>query len=260
MSEVQIEDDIHAGPWCRNCGSPVRPTSRYCPHCGAAQKRSPEENLRKKYGQLWLVAVFFLAQVLLSIVFAQPEILDDFKDALLFDALFATIVIVFVVIGWKYIRPALSLRGFSIARAGFYILIAAGFSIIVQYTMDWLNHNLFETETYYFEAFRDKPYPLLWMMLILAAEPAIIEELGYRGFMQGTLNRIFDKPQSLSITAFAFAVIHLSLISIIWLIPFALLLGYVRMRENNIWYTVLMHFVFNGIAVLHSLPEYFGSV
>lgn len=256
--ETSIEQPIPDEHVCRNCGKPISISARYCRHCGAPQEGT-SETVAAKYDQVWVVALFFVTQLLLCILFAWPENVEDTRDAILFDGLFIATTIIFASIGWKHIRPALSLRGFSIARAGFYILLAAGFSIMVQYTMDWLNHNLFETEVYYFEAFRELRYPLLWMILTLAVEPAIIEELGYRGFMQGTLNNILDKPQSMAVTAFAFAVIHLSLISIIWLMPFALLLGYVRMRENNLWYGVLMHLVFNSVAVLHDLPEYFAS-
>lgn len=246
------------GPDCWSCGNEVGENARYCRHCGAALEPDLKETIGQKSGRIWLVGVYFALTLALCSI-AQYSEWHEIETLLIFDALLIAGTVIFAAAGWKHIRFSLSLRGFSLSRASFYILIAAGFSIMVQYTMTWLNRNLFEQDIYYYQAFSDMPYPLLISILVMAVEPAIIEELGFRGLIQGTLNTVLDKPQSLSITAFAFAIIHLSLISIIWLMPFALLLGYIRMREGNLWYGVLMHFVFNTIAVLHDLPEYYGN-
>lgn len=244
---------------CWKCGNTVREMARYCHHCGAIQTEELKESDSKKNRRIWLVSLFFGLQLLLCIISQLTDILSGLRDVILFDGLFVAITIGFVILGWAEIKPALSFKGFSFIRAGFYVLVTAGFSIIVQYTMDWLNYNLFEKDIYYYRSFIDMPHPLLLMLLFIAVIPGVFEELGFRGLMQGKLSKILDNEQALSITAFAFAFIHLSLLSIVWLVPFAFMLGYVRMRENTIWYGVLMHFVFNAIAVFHDLPEFYSG-
>lgn len=244
---------------CWQCGKPTRVPARYCHHCGATQAEDLHEAPEKNTKRIWLAAVFFALQLLLCSVLQFSDTVSGFTSALVYDGIFVALIIGFVILAWDEVKPVLSLRGFSILRATFYMLVAAGFSIIVQYMMDWLKLTLYDKEITYYRTFIDMPHPLLLMLLFIAVQPAIFEELGFRGVLQGLLNKILDIPQSISLTAFAFAFIHLSLLSIIWLIPFAFMLGYIRARENSIWYGVLVHFVFNAIAVFHDLPEFFNT-
>ena len=65
--------------------------------------------------------------------------------------------------------------------------------------------------------------------------PAIFEELGFRGFLLSNLLKITEVDQAVYVSAFLFAIIHLSFISLFWLIPFALFLGFTRIKEQTIW-------------------------
>jgi membrane protease YdiL (CAAX protease family) len=132
--------------------------------------------------------------------------------------------------------------------------IAIASSVAVQFSMKWLNQTLFETDTYYYYAFSDYKYPMLFMLTVVAVAPAIFEELAYRGFVQGALLKLVEKRQAIFLSSFVFALIHLSVLSFVWLLPFALLLGYVRIKENTIWYGVFIHFAFNAVNCVF---EYF---
>jgi len=82
----------------------------------------------------------------------------------------------------------------------------------------------------------------------VALQPAIFEELAFRGVMQEGLNKITDSRQAIFISAFLFTLLHMSFISFFWLMPFALWLGYIRMKEKTIWYGMIIHFCFNTTA------------
>jgi membrane protease YdiL (CAAX protease family) len=128
------------------------------------------------------------------------------------------------------------------------MFIAVLFSIVVQFLVGMLNKNLFEEEYYYYFTFSRTAYPMLFMLLMIAVQPALIEELGYRGLIMSQLSRILDSKQVIFISAFVFALIHLSIFSMLWIIPFAVFLGYVKEKENTIWYGVVIHFMFNATA------------
>jgi len=83
--------------------------------------------------------------------------------------------------------------------------------------------------------------------------PALFEELGYRGYMLQTLLKVAEPDQAIYISAFLFAIIHMSFISLFWLIPFALFLGFVRIKEGTLWYGILIHFCFNLTACMFEL-------
>ena len=84
--------------------------------------------------------------------------------------------------------------------------------------------------------------------VLVAVLPAIFEELAYRGIILQGLFKLAEERQAIFISAFLFAIIHMSFISFFWLLPFAIWLGNVRLKEKTIWYGVLIHFFFNLTA------------
>ncbi|HTE12397.1 MAG TPA: CPBP family intramembrane glutamic endopeptidase, partial [Chitinophagaceae bacterium] len=110
------------------------------------------------------------------------------------------------------------------------------------------NKTIFDTESYYYSAFSHLRYAKLVTIVTVALQPAIFEELAFRGVMQGGLNKVTDTKQAIFISAFLFTLLHMSFISFFWLMPFALWLGYTRMKEETIWYGVIIHFCFNTTA------------
>jgi membrane protease YdiL (CAAX protease family) len=87
--------------------------------------------------------------------------------------------------------------------------------------------------------------------------PALFEELAYRGFVLGKLLLVVDKKQAIFISAFIFAIMHMSVLSLFWLVPFALPLAYVRIKENTVWYGIFIHFSFNCTACILDFTHVF---
>ena len=95
--------------------------------------------------------------------------------------------------------------------------------------------------------------PAVVMVYSIAANPALFEELAFRGVMYNLLSDFLKERLVIIVTAFMFAVIHLNLLSLLWLIPFGIFVGVLRKLYNTIWYGVIFHFVFNLITVLFDL-------
>jgi len=93
------------------------------------------------------------------------------------------------------------------------------------------------------------------MIFLVAFLPAIFEELAYRGVILFCLTKITFERQAILIAAFLFAVVHMSFISFFWLLPFAIWLGNIRLREKTIWYGIVIHFCFNLTACLVEFYE-----
>jgi membrane protease YdiL (CAAX protease family) len=121
-------------------------------------------------------------------------------------------------------------------------------ALVVNVIVSWLNKSMFGVETYYYLAFGHLKYAKLITILLIAVQPAVFEEFAFRGVIQGGLSRIIDSNQTVYLTAFLFAIVHMNLISLFWLIPFAILLSYLRNKEKTLWYGVIMHFFFNATA------------
>jgi membrane protease YdiL (CAAX protease family) len=123
-------------------------------------------------------------------------------------------------------------------------------SVGVSSSVGWLNRIIFPRTVFYNEIFAGHAHKYGLMILFIAVLPAVLEELAYRGYILQQLLKVVDSRQAVYITSFLFAIAHLSFLSLFWLIPFSLLLGYIRVKNNTLWYGIGIHFFFNLTACL----------
>ena len=85
--------------------------------------------------------------------------------------------------------------------------------------------------------------------LILAIMPGIVEELYFRGLLQGTILRITGKPvRAIVISSIFFALFH-PLLGFFGYFAMSLLLGFLYHYTRNIKVNMLFHFLNNGLAL-----------
>ena len=93
---------------------------------------------------------------------------------------------------------------------------------------------------------------LLASLVLVAALPALFEELFFRGGMQGLFMRWLKRPWlAILITSLIFSAIHFSWYGFIPRVMLGVVLGVVYYSTGNLWYSILMHFVNNAAAVLY---------
>jgi len=159
----------------------------------------------------------------------------------------------FVKLNWNTIKPVLVWNNFNWLRLLAYSSIAITSAVFVNYTTSWLNHSIFFIDFNYYLFFKPHKYSIALMVLFTAVLPALLEELAYRGYLLQVLMKVMDKQQAIFITSVLFALVHLSVLSLFWLVPFAWLLGHVAVKEKTIWYGVVIHFLFNLTACFFDL-------
>ena len=237
---------------CGSCSRGLPLNSRFCKYCGADQVEAQDESTNKDL--VIALILFYVIEVVICLLVTFNDSFQGLNVLLIADAIMAGTAILFSVYLWDDIVPVLKWKNFSLLKVAMYMGIAIAFSIPVQYSVKWLNSSLFDTDSYYYYAFLEFRHPFLWMLLVVAVAPAIFEELAYRGFILGGLLKLMDKKQAIFISSFVFALIHFSFLSFFWMLPFALLLGHIRTKENTIWYGVILHLTFN---VMSCLFEYY---
>jgi membrane protease YdiL (CAAX protease family) len=88
-------------------------------------------------------------------------------------------------------------------------------------------------------------------LVIIALLPALAEELFFRGAMQTALLRLTTRPWvAIFISSAIFALLHGTFFKIIPIFTLGILLGTVYYLTRNLWYTITIHFLNNGLAVL----------
>ncbi|MFT3936961.1 MAG: CPBP family glutamic-type intramembrane protease [Chitinophagaceae bacterium] len=233
---------------CTNCNQPIAADARFCNHCGAFQATPDMEDAEKKQHTLVSLTIFFGVQLAICLFSNFTQYTRGLVPLIIVDAILSAFTIVYVIIFWKDLKRLFAWKSFSIAKLASYASTAIIGAIVVNYAVKWLNKTIFNAESYYYSAFSHLKYARLATILMVALQPAIFEELAFRGVMQEGMNKITDTKQAIFISAFLFSLLHMSFISFFWLMPFALWLGYIRVKEETIWYGMIIHFCFNTTA------------
>lgn len=91
---------------------------------------------------------------------------------------------------------------------------------------------------------------LLLSILLLAALPAIFEELVFRGILLNGLRDGLGDTSALLMSAFLFAIMHGSIQQLIYPFILGMVLGWIAMRTGSTFSSMLVHFLNNTIAVV----------
>lgn len=237
---------------CVKCGVLILPQTKFCNSCGYAQVDKINESANK-WRLLQQSAIFYGIYI---IVCSLGNFVDSFKTfgwSLVIEVIIAGTAVIFFAYNWAQTKLVLRWPNFSIQKLSAYCGLAMLGSFLVHYAVGWLNVTIFSKEEHFYYFFAGSYGAMFWIIFFTAVLPALFEELGFRGYLLQVLLKVADKEQAIYISAFLFAIIHLSFVSLFWLIPFALFIGRMRIRENTIWYGIFFHFCFNLTACLFEL-------
>ncbi|MFC0517858.1 type II CAAX prenyl endopeptidase Rce1 family protein [Mucilaginibacter angelicae] len=240
--------------YCIQCGAANAVNVKFCSSCGHRQTGAATSQTAYNWQLLQQAALFYGIYIL---VCALSSFIDYFKTIgwfLIIEIIIAGTAVLFFAYNWNDCKKLLRWPSFSLQKLAAYGAIAMTGGLLIHYIGNWINITIFSRDYYYYSIFSGSPGAVYLIIFFTAITPALFEELGFRGYLLQSLLNIADTGQAVFISAFLFAIIHLSFISLFWLIPFALFLGYVRVKENTIWYGVFFHFCFNLTACLFELP------
>ena len=91
---------------------------------------------------------------------------------------------------------------------------------------------------------------LVVLVLIVVVGAPIVEELVYRGFIQGTLRGTMNEGVALVVTAVWFTLIHLTPVEYPGLFAIALVLGFSYHFSRRIGLSIVTHMAFNATGLL----------
>ena len=104
----------------------------------------------------------------------------------------------------------------------------------------------------------DSPGRFVWLLVMLAATPAVCEEVAFRGVLLGG-TRSLVPWKAVLLNGVVFGAFHLSLSTAVRFLPTALLgcvIAWAVLRSGSLWTGVAMHFLNNAtIVVLASSPS-----
>ncbi|MEM7035511.1 MAG: CPBP family intramembrane glutamic endopeptidase [Bacteroidota bacterium] len=87
-------------------------------------------------------------------------------------------------------------------------------------------------------------------IIVIAVIPAISEELFFRGFLLGTLNRMMNAHVAVWLSAFIFSLVHLQFFGFFSRLLMGALLGYFYLWSGNLLASMVAHFAHNLLNIL----------
>lgn len=234
---------------CSKCEHQISMESYFCGNCGHATNHEEISLYSDKKKNLKLIALFLIIQLVFCV---SGLIIENFTLGLtlFFDVAMAITAVWFFTAAWKENKFLLKWPNFSLKKLTGLILLAVTASIAVQFLVGLINEFMFGKHYTYYGLYSQHTYGKYLMVISVAVFPALFEELAYRGFLMQKLLKVVDPKEATYITSILFFLVHFSMISFFWMLPFAFLLGYVRMKTNTLWYGIAMHFFFNLVACL----------
>jgi membrane protease YdiL (CAAX protease family) len=136
---------------------------------------------------------------------------------------------------WWFLLVALAAAPLTVMLAKFQLIV---FPSIAKYWKD------------YSPEYLKAGYGWNVVILSIAVGPAIFEELFFRGVVLHRLARVMTDWQAIIVTAMAFAILHLAAIGLVfYLLPMAIIAGWMTLRSKSLWPAMLFHFLHNGSVI-----------
>lgn len=248
-----MDEDTPILPICSECSQPVHDEHKYCPVCGAHLPAQVVTINVFNNASLRQVFVFYFVYLFICLTVKHTRWFDSYDRLFWIELTLAATTLFFAWRNRKQLLPLFRFNNFDWRVLSALVVFAALASTTVNITMRQVNVSFFGADVNYFNAYRLYAYPVATMVYSIAFIPAIFEEVAFRGVMYNYCSNFLDDKLAVAVTAFLFGIMHLSLLSLVWLIPFGFFIGHLRRRFNTIWYGVFFHFAFNLTAVFIDL-------
>lgn len=239
--------------YCDTCNSKIKGHHRFCYHCGQYLGSDTTRITVFNNNSLQSAFIFFIVYLFVCLAVQFTTWFDSYQRLFWVEIFLAAFTLFHMSKDYEALKPVLKFHNFNVIRLTGCISLAVIASVIVNLIVIKLNYSFFRTDTSYYARYSIYTMPAIVMVYSIALNPAIFEELAFRGVLYNYLNSFLNERLVIIVTGFAFGMMHLSFISLFWLIPFGILVGAMRKRFGTIWYGVVFHFTFNLVAVLFDL-------
>lgn len=245
---------------CVSCAQPLKPGSNFCAHCGhprgdppvdrAAKIQARIEHVRKiQTGWGGIRSAILLYVGLLGGQFACFVVIsamDQFAGEVASSAVLAAIVLLAAFMH-RATLSHLGGPGFGVQGYGLVLLLAVPIVIVVHLYVIGVSKILPIKVQGYLDPFEGRS--AAWAYLLVAAAPAVFEELVFRGVMFGLLRRALHPRETILLSAIAFGLLHLSVPMLLTHVPLGIYLGVLRHRSGSLYPSMVAHFLHNGLVV-----------
>ena len=239
--------------FCGGCGAQWDPAWLSCPHC-APRPIAPAAPLRPEAISLKSALVLYfliLAMILFGAVatYALHERDGRRTFALELGEILSSLLVVFwAAARWRAVLPAL--RRVRVGWCLLAVVLAIPTFLLAHIVVNGLTGLLGAQRLEYSEPLLALGHGLGLVVLLVCVQPALIEEVAFRGLILGALRDLLSDREAIAVSAMMFMIIHCSVLSLPHLLTLGLVLAWLRVRTGSLWPGIVLHFTHNFLVVL----------
>lgn len=253
---------------CVACRRPIKAGAAFCTSCGhrkgdARPLKPAEDTLlermrrtEREWREIRFVMLFYLlllgVQVVVAVAIHLKE--DEFLALALGDALLALATVIATALHLGTVRGLYSRIGFGPLGYGAIALLSLPIFFGVYFFVAGVE-GLFDI--------RQEELPqslraggLGWVLLMFVFTPAVFEELAFRGVIFGILVRRVRLSEAFILSSVAFAILHLSVLSLATHVPMGLYFCWLRHRSGSLYPPMAAHALHNGLVVANEYLKF----
>jgi len=241
---------------CSQCNTPMLATDRFCAQCGASKSKVKDKKDKRSIG---LIIAFYGSMLLFLLIstFVYAQVENMFVTELTIEIIFIVLTVGFSIVDLKNILPLYSVKSIDTKALAIAVVFPLFTAFTVWYLIGELNWVLFNENPSMMEDYAYYNRPFLWAFIYISLVAPIFEELAFRGFLFNQVRAVASVRITIIATAFIFALIHLSLFSLLWIFPFGLALGYLRHKYRTLWLGMIVHFIHNTAVLVLDYNLYY---
>jgi membrane protease YdiL (CAAX protease family) len=244
---------------CLKCSNKLRPSSQFCAGCGLRVGEQPETALaptgphdESEVDERWpaLRGALSLFGAALATYFVTM-LIDSFVDSPWTDVggslAFSLIVLGFMLADLDHVMPLLKsvparlpLRKTTLLLVGSVLLLRGYFALLQGMGVPFLRYS---------EQILDAHWPVWSLYVLVVAQPAIFEEIAFRGIVLGRLQRALGAKEAFLVQGAMFSVLHLSPLIFPSHFVMGLVFGWLRLRSGTLLPGMLAHAAWNSWVV-----------
>ena len=235
--------------FCHTCGRPWQPEWTDCPYCQNAvpfRIETPEHERRSIRSALLLYFVLLGCSAIAVIAISSG--VEPIRAELGGEIGMAAVVVIWAAVQWRRILPLLthvpSIKWFGLALIG--VILTLG---VAQGFVGLFNSLVHARSIHMQDPFLQAGYGWGVVMLAIAVQPALIEELAFRGIIFSSLQEVLGPVETIFVSAMMFMVLHLSPGMFPHTLAIGLAAGFLRWRTKSLYPAILLHFLHNSLVL-----------
>ena len=241
--------------FCRRCGTAWHPEWTACPVCEQRDQQGQHGTPPLAGGERPIVSSLALYFALLLTTLAAILVEgDEATTCMVMQVADAVIVLVWVAAVRSQVSGAL-----RTLASGRWYAAAVGLGgvtfLVATMAIEGLVRVFGIEELFLSEPLVEAGYGWRTVVLFTCVQPAVVEELAFRGVVLSAMRRVMSSREAILVSALLFMTIHLAVASFAHLFLIGVVLGWLRTRSGSLYPCMVLHFTHNLLCIL---AEYRG--